>query len=384
MKHKFFNVNKLTAGRSEMLVYGVIGDHIESGEFVRELKNLEKDGLSLDLRVNCPGGVIYEGIAIRGAIDRYQGELDLYIDGLAASMGSVILYGQSMRKIYMNKYARLMIHRASGRVEGDCDDMSDGSNELQTLDADLAEIYSKRTGKTVQEVKDTWMKRGAMKWFTAQQAFDEGLIDGIFDGMVAEIPESNVNPQEIWNSYNNSFTNKFDSTMKNPIKFINLLVGAGINLNADADEDQILSHVTSMVNSMKLVTAENSTLKTRVAELEKATKDAEALRITDMLNSAVADKRITEAEKPTFEALLKADFVNAEKLLKSKQAYSPMTAQLKTGQSDADARKDWKLSDYETKASNDLIAMRNAADGTPERTKYVALFKEAHGVEPRR
>ena len=99
-----------------ILLYGDIGEYsdVTAAAIVRELMEAEASGKRIDVRINSNGGDVYTGIAIFNALRGSKADIHIYVDGIAASMASVIaLCG---KPVEMSKYARLMLHSVSGGV----------------------------------------------------------------------------------------------------------------------------------------------------------------------------------------------------------------------------------------------------------------------------
>lgn len=102
-------------GTACVLLYGNIGsydDDIRSGDIVRELMEIEAVYKKVDIRVNSMGGEVYSGIAIFNALRGSKADVNIYIDGIAASIASVI--ASCGKPVHMSRYARLMVHSVSG------------------------------------------------------------------------------------------------------------------------------------------------------------------------------------------------------------------------------------------------------------------------------
>ena len=109
-------------GTACILLYGNIGGYdegIRSGDIIRELLEIEARYPKVDIRINSMGGEVYAGIAIFNAIRNSRADITIYIDGIAASIASVI--AASGKPVYMSRFARLMVHSISGGCYGDKD-----------------------------------------------------------------------------------------------------------------------------------------------------------------------------------------------------------------------------------------------------------------------
>lgn len=112
---KYFNIKK-AASVSTIYMYGDIGYEVASGQIAAELAACAEESERIDIRINSNGGDVFSGIAIYNAIRQSNADIRLYVDGVAASMASVIaLCG---KPVEMSRYARLMLHSVSGGCYG--------------------------------------------------------------------------------------------------------------------------------------------------------------------------------------------------------------------------------------------------------------------------
>lgn len=162
----------------EILLYEPIGkdffgDGIGAKDFAEDLKSFG-DVKHITLRVNSPGGSIFEGLAIYNALDRHPAEIVGYVDGVAASMASAILMASD--KIIMAKNTMLMIHDPHALAIGNSEDMLKMADMLDKTAQSLVSIYQRKCGKTEKEIRE---KMQAETWFTAAEALAFGLCDEI-------------------------------------------------------------------------------------------------------------------------------------------------------------------------------------------------------------
>ncbi|NNG20300.1 Clp protease ClpP [Naumannella sp. ID2617S] len=153
-------------------VYEAIGGWfgIEAADFVRELEAL--DVSRINLYVNSPGGIAWDGIAMMNALRRHRATVDVTVDGIAASAASLVAMAGDT--ITMGEGAQLMIHNGSALVMGTADEMRASADVLDRLDGDMAAIYQRRAGGTT----DQW--RAAMSaetWYSGAEAVAAGLAD---------------------------------------------------------------------------------------------------------------------------------------------------------------------------------------------------------------
>lgn len=167
--------------RATVYIYGTIGADMFDDADSNRAKSFAKllDRLSpkpLDIRIDSAGGDVYEGFAIASAIQRYEGETHVYIDGMAASAASYIaLMGDS---ITMNDYAMFMIHNAWTMAVGNRDELREVADRLESIDGTIAGIISARTGMELDAVKGAM---SAETWYGASDALAAGMCDEVIE-----------------------------------------------------------------------------------------------------------------------------------------------------------------------------------------------------------
>lgn len=160
-------------GVAEILIYDEIGFWgVTARDFMQQLAAI--DAPTLRVRINSPGGDVFDGLAIYNALENYPGTVECYVDGLAASAASFIaLAGDS---VTMAPNAFMMIHKAWGFVIGNSDEMMETAGLLAKVDAQLAALYAEETGKPADEIMALM---AAETWFTAEEAKAAGFADAI-------------------------------------------------------------------------------------------------------------------------------------------------------------------------------------------------------------
>lgn len=134
---------------------------------------------TLNVFMNCPGGDVFEGNSIFNMLQRKATSIavNMVVDGMAASIGSIILMAGS--HISMASNSMLMIHKASGCIYGNSDEMKECIKLLDKIDENMKQVYLNRSnGKLDKETLDQWLNSGDT-WLTAKEAFDYGLCDEI-------------------------------------------------------------------------------------------------------------------------------------------------------------------------------------------------------------
>ena len=176
MKQWFKIENK--SDKAEIWIYEEIGEDFWSGSgitaksFQKELSEIKAK--QIDLHINSPGGLVFDGITIYNLLKQHPASVTTYIDGLAASIASVIALAGD--KVVMAENALFMIHKASGMVIGTSDDMRDFAEKLDKVNGSIATTYTSKTKKDESEIS---AMMAAETWLTADEALDFGFVDEI-------------------------------------------------------------------------------------------------------------------------------------------------------------------------------------------------------------
>lgn len=146
---------------------------VSAKEFVAALDALPPDTNEIRLHVNSPGGEVFEAIAILNALRAHSARVVVVVEGIAASMASVIAVGAD--ELVMARNSELMIHDAWGLCVGNAGDMTKMADDLARMSDNLASIYAAKTGS----VEEWRAVMAAETWYSAQEAVDAGLADRI-------------------------------------------------------------------------------------------------------------------------------------------------------------------------------------------------------------
>ena len=130
------------------------------------------------LYINSPGGLVTAGLGIYDTMQYVKPDISTLCIGQAASMGSFLLAAGTKGKRFSLPNSRIMVHQPSAGFQGQVTDIEIHANEVSSLKKRLNEIYSKHTGKSVDEVKSALERDNFM---TAEVAKDFGLIDEVVE-----------------------------------------------------------------------------------------------------------------------------------------------------------------------------------------------------------
>jgi ATP-dependent Clp protease protease subunit len=168
-----YQINAAADGEAEVMLFDEIGFWgIQAKPFIQELQALDVE--RIHVRINSPGGSVFDGIAIANALRQLDATVITHVDALAASIASVIALAGD--EVHMADNAFLMIHDAWTISIGNATQLRADAALLDKIGGSIIDAYVKKTGASVDQVTK-WMK--AETWFSAQEAKDEGFIDAI-------------------------------------------------------------------------------------------------------------------------------------------------------------------------------------------------------------
>ena len=162
-----------------VFVVGPINDTVAS-LVTAQLLFLESEDpkKEISLYINSPGGLVTAGLGIYDTMQYIKPEVNTLCIGQAASMGSFLLAAGAKGKRFSLPNSRIMVHQPSAGFQGQATDIEIHANEVLSLKKRLNEIYSKHTGKSVDEIKLSLERDNFM---TPENAKDFGLIDKVVD-----------------------------------------------------------------------------------------------------------------------------------------------------------------------------------------------------------
>ena len=158
---------------------GQINDNVAS-LITAQLLFLESEDPKKDiyLYINSPGGLVTAGLGIYDTMQYVKPDISTLCIGQAASMGSFLLAAGTKGKRFSLPNSRIMVHQPSAGFQGQATDIEIHANEVLSLKKRLNEIYSKHTGKSVDEIKLALERDNFM---TSDIAKSFGLIDEVVE-----------------------------------------------------------------------------------------------------------------------------------------------------------------------------------------------------------
>ncbi len=172
---------KPEAKDNELLLYDWIGidpwtgEGVSAAQVVDWLGKLPAEASEIVVRINSPGGEIFEGVAIYNQLINSGRRVVVRIDSIAASISSVIAMAGD--RISMAGNAQMMIHKGWSLVLGNADDFRKEAETLDSIDSgSIASTYAARTGQTPEAITQMMADE---TWLSAEAAKEKGFVDEI-------------------------------------------------------------------------------------------------------------------------------------------------------------------------------------------------------------
>lgn len=169
-----YRIENKTEAESTVYIYDEISKWwgIDAEKFIKDFNAIKSP--TIHVRINSPGGAVFDGTSIYNNIKQHKSKVIIHIDGLAASISSIIaLAGDEVR---MAENAFFMIHEPWSISVGTAEDMRKEADLLDKVGGTIVKTYMKKSDKEEDEIKDMM---AAETWMTAQEALDNGFIDEI-------------------------------------------------------------------------------------------------------------------------------------------------------------------------------------------------------------
>jgi ATP-dependent Clp endopeptidase proteolytic subunit ClpP len=172
-----FQIKAKSATKAEIIIYEQIGASFWDGgisakQFSEEMKKIEASVTEITVRINSPGGDVFDGVAIYNRLKQHKAKKIIYVDGLAASIASVIALAGD--EIIMSEGSLFMIHLPWTWAMGNRKDIENTLDRLAIVEDQIVNIYAKKTGMSRDEIKQ---KLEAETWMDADESIELGFAD---------------------------------------------------------------------------------------------------------------------------------------------------------------------------------------------------------------
>lgn len=335
-------------------------------DFSERFEKAVSENDEIALHIHCYGGEVIEGNLIYNLIKNCKKPVDVYVDGIAASMGSIVM--MAARKVYMSENAFVMIHAPSGYAEGTAKEMVSVAKLLRTMEGNFKKIYASKTGKTESDVA-AWLDGD--NWFGAQEALSEKLIDGIVDPVAKNV--ETLAAAELKNFTAETLYQRYAASLDNQTQITNQM-----------DKKELIARygltgVTSESSDADIYKALDKIVEAEKTAREKAESDLKAetdKQITAVVDAAIKEKKITAEQKPQFAEIgKKAGMEALQAALSAVKPQPTITGMLNNGGTPAADRAGWDWDEWQKKDAKGLEAL-SKSDPETFQALYDAKYKK--------
>ncbi len=342
--------------------YGIIWNG-DGKCFVDYFNRLENDYDHINIRLHTYGGDVFDGNIIYNTIAKSSLSVTIYVDGIAASMGAIILLSSADVRIAENGY--VMIHAPSGYSSGQAKNHESTAHLLRVVEDNFKKKLKARTG--LSDAKVAEMMNGD-NWYSAQEALNLGLVSEIVPSVVEKVKVSEEPKQlgemEMSNLYASLLlpTNMRNSNFQNQDNMQKELIDAlGLQgVNAQSSKTAVIDAVKGIVNGYKQ-DAENA---------KKELQDYKDKEITSLVADAKENGLIKDEDVATYTKIGKDSGVEALRTVLGTKKVTPQAPNITDllnnggGGSEDATRANWDFDTWQEKDQKGLEAM---AKNEPER-----------------
>lgn len=259
-KNKFHYEVSNQSDNSEILIYGYIGpwEAVDYKKFQNDFRSLLSKSKNVTVRIHSGGGSVYEGLAIYDLMRSSDSNINVIVEGMAASMASVIALGGDT--IQMTENAFFMMHAPSGGYWGNKAGFQSYIAQLEQCETRLLQIYKERT-QADEEVIKNWFTPDQDTWLDSEKCSTLKICDEIIKPTKKRKFETqdmaNKSMEEIFACYEGEMPpsenqeSKIDLNMKNKIIAMLALAGMTHSLTASSDDDAFSKELEKVFGKAK-------------------------------------------------------------------------------------------------------------------------------------
>lgn len=355
----------------EMYLYGIIGRglDIDTNGLIATIEAKRKEGVrSFTFYVNSDGGEVAQGAALFNYLDRTDVDITWVVDGIAASMMAVLITNPK-HHVKAARHAKFMYHRVSGYVYGNSDETRAAADMMDSFEKTLIEMTASRIGRTAEETRSLYFD-GVDHWLSAEEAVQAHLCDEIVNtNMNIRELETVTDARSAFNYYNNQIINLKQQKMDEKA------FAAALNISETSTETEMLNSVRGVVNERNTLRQQLQTEKEKVSNLENRLQEFERGKVKNLIDSAVADKRIGEDDREAYTKLAEQDYENTEKILNRMKPVTRVKDSLETGATPKEEG-GWDWDKYHRSGKLENLKKNNPG-------RYAELYKAKFGCDPK-
>lgn len=304
---------KVEKGKDKAVVtaYGYVGGYyLDYRNISAALDEISQAGYKqIDIRLHTQGGDVFDGNLIYNFISSFNGTVDIYIDGIAASMGSIIALASPRVHIAENGF--IMIHQPTAGGYGTAKNLIEAAKLLNSLEKNFTAKIAARMGKPADEIRSTYFD-GSDHWIDADEAVALKLAVDKFESKNGNLTFTKADAEReglkaMFGKYTAVLENFNPNQIPEPdMKIVNMKLGLAEN----ATEQEAVTAIEATLG--KLQKAEAS-LKV-YQDNEKAARTAE---VKSLLDAAQADGKFEATQRSAWESSFEKDHESAKALLAS-------------------------------------------------------------------
>lgn len=284
--------------------YGSVGGWIDHYSMSTVFAEATRAGLKrIDLHMHTTGGSVFEGNLLYNLIQGFAGEVHIYVDGIAASMGALLAIAGF--RLYMAENAFLMLHPPKGNVFGTAKDLLNGAKMLRSMESNFVAKVAAKLKKTEKAVAAEYFD-GGDHWIDAEEAVTLGLAVDKFTAIKGEIKYSKdeavkIGLESLYSQYTANLT-----TQKPSAKMKEILMK--LQLGETAQE-------TEAVAAIQAIEARATTAEQQLKVYQDAEKAAMKAEAASLIATAQTDQRIEASGVPAWESAFEKDHAGAKAML---------------------------------------------------------------------
>ena len=309
MKNNWYNIQNKAGETADVYIFEEIGMYgVTAQDFISEIKDLKDK--PINLRINSLGGDVFNGMAIYNVIKKRESKTTVYVEGIAASIATIIALGAD--EVIMSENSLFMIHNAWGGTMGNSKDMRKSADTLDKISNELTEIYVKKTGLAYNRVTEMMDEE---TWLSAEEAYELGFVDNISDAIkvAAKYDVSkfkNITNEEIKNKFNiniknRKMTNELKEWFNSKVDEIVAAVKSDVKVSKDVvEQTEIavnLSDKEEIMNKISDFETKNIELTEKITSLEE-----------ELVNAKGTNETLTGEVEALNIKLKKADAIGTE------------------------------------------------------------------------
>ena len=339
MTEKWYDIQNKAGTTADVYIFDEIGTYgVTAQEFITDIKDLKDT--PINLRINSLGGDVFDGMAMYNVIKRREAKTTVYIEGIAASIATIIALGAD--EVVMAENSLFMIHNAWGGSMGEAKDMRKTADTLDKITGELTDIYRKKTGLSYDSLVDMMDEE---TWLNANEAFSYGFIDTISDSIkvAAKYDVSkfkNITQEEIQNKLsininNKKMTNELKEWFNNKVEEIVTAVKGDVKVSEDVAEQTAitvnLGDNEDIMNKISTFETNNIELSNKISLLEEELATANGTNETLTEEVEALNAKINKADAKGTEIVTEADPAVVENKTEDANAvfYNAMAARMR-------------------------------------------------------